>query len=142
MLDYYYPAPVKTVVVGVDSNGDETDPADGIVLASLASERNIGTANQYGVGVDECEYDIVSADSDVSSSTPALLFGVTVIAATASNVIEIRDATSAGSGTVVLSIPASTAIGTYYPCNGIKLDTGLFVDFTGTGTLRIDWRLQ
>lgn len=108
----------------------------------FAHERNAGTVNQYGVGVPESEYAIVTADTDVSSSSPALLFGVTVVVVTATNVIEIRDSTSAGAGTVVLSIPAATAVGTYFPCNGILMDTGLYADFTGTGTLRLDWRLQ
>lgn len=107
-----------------------------------AAERNIGTVNQYGVGVDECEYTVCAADTNVSNSTPALLFGVTVLVVTATNVIEIRDATAAAGGTVVLSIPASTAVGTHFPCNGIKLNTGLYCDHTGTGTVRIDWRAQ
>lgn len=109
---------------------------------ATAGERNADGADPYAIATPESEYALVTADTDVSSGSAALLFGVTVIVATATNVIEIRDSASAGTGSVVLSIPASTAIGTYYPCNGIRMDTGLYADFTGTGTLRIDWRLQ
>lgn len=109
---------------------------------TLAGERNIGTSNQYNVGVDECNYASVTADTDISTSSPGLLFGVLVTAATATDVIEIRDATAAGAGTVVLSIPASTAAGTFYDLKGAKLNTGIYADFTGTGTIVVLWRAQ
>lgn len=127
--------------IGLVAVGDASGAAY-VSPGQLANERNAGTSNQYGVSVPECNYTICSADTNVSTSAPALLFGVTVTVATATNVIEIRDATAAGAGTVVLSIPAGTAVGTYYPCNGIKCNTGLYCDHTGTGTVRIDWRPQ
>lgn len=63
-------------------------------------------------------------------------WGFIVTAATATNVIEIKDGTST-SGTVVQSIPASTAVGQYMLSAPIALSNGLFVDFTGTGTLTL-----
>jgi len=120
----------------------QTDSGGGTNLSQLANERNPGTANQYGVGVDECEYASVTSDTDISSSTAGLLFGVLVTATTATDIIEIRDATSAGTGTVVLSIPAATAAGTFYDLKGAKLDTGIYADFTGTGTIVVLWRAQ
>ena len=123
-------------------NKTRTSGVDYVEPTQLANERNVGTANQYGVGVDECNYASVAADTNISTSAPALLFGVLVTAATATNVIEIRDATAAAGGTVVLSIPASTAIGTFYDLKGAKLNTGIFADFTGTGTIVVLWRPQ
>ena len=62
--------------------------------------------------------------------------GCVVTVVTATNVIEIRDAAAAGEGTVLLSIPASTAVGTIYTMPApIRCQTGLFVDHTGTGTV-------
>jgi len=122
--------------------GQRTVNGGGSLGETLASERNPGTSNEYGVGVPESVYALCAADTDVGASSPALLFGVTVIVATATDVIEIRNSSAAAVGDVVLSIPASTAIGTYFPCNGIKMDAGLYADFTGTGTIRIDWRPQ
>jgi hypothetical protein len=124
-------------MVAVDVNG-----AAVVAPEQAAHERNPGTSNQYGASVPECNYTVCAADTNVSDSVPALLFGVTVTVVTAAGVIEIRDATAAAGGTVVLSIPAATPVGTYYPCNGIKLNTGLYCDHTGTGTVRIDWRPQ
>ena len=126
----------KVHIANTTANPANTSPAQD------SGERNPGTANQYGVGNPESEYALVTADTDVSTSAAATLYGVTVIVATATNVIEIRNSTSAGAGDVVLSIPASAAVGTYYECNGVMMDTGLYADFTGTGTLRIDWRAQ
>jgi len=108
----------------------------------LAGERNPGTSGQYAVGVDECDYASVTSDTDISSSQPGLLFGVLVTVATATDVIEIRDSNSAGAGTVVLSIPATTAAGTFYDLKGAKLNTGIYADFTGTGTIVVLWREQ
>jgi len=68
--------------------------------------------------------------------------GVLVTVVTAAGVIEIRDSTAAGAGTVVLSIPAGTTVGTYWDFQGALLNTGLYADFTGTGTLILLWKLQ
>lgn len=137
----------NTVIFGTDSTGEpenirSTNGAGHTTPRTLAGERNIGTSNQYTVGVDECNYASVTADADISTSSPGLLFGVLVTAATATDVIEIRDATAAGAGTVVLSIPASTAAGTFYDLKGAKLNTGIYADFTGTGTIVVLWRAQ
>lgn len=108
----------------------------------IAGERNPDSVSGFLAAVPECNYASVTADTDISSSAPGLLLGVLVTAATATNVIEIRDANAAGAGTVVLSIPASTAIGTFYDLKGAKLNTGIYADFTGTGTIVVLWRAQ
>lgn len=62
-------------------------------------------------------------------------FHVTVV--TAGGAIDIRDATSAGTGTVIDTILAATAAGTRVEKTvGIICETGLYVDYNGaTGTV-------
>lgn len=110
----------------------------------FANERNPGETNQYGVSIGERDYAMVTADSDVSSSQPAILKSITVTVATATDDITIRDANTAGTGTVIETIPSGTAKGTVFEFDDIRLNTGLFVDYaaTATGTLRVAWRQQ
>jgi hypothetical protein len=63
-------------------------------------------------------------------------WGFVVTTATAGGVIEIRDGLTT-SGTLVQSIPASTAVGVNMLNAPLALTSGLFVDFTGTGTLTL-----
>ena len=135
---------MRVLGMGGGSSPTITGGAANSTLATLiAGERNAGSAaNNYLASVDECNYASVTADTDISSSAAGLLVGVLVTVATAADVIEIRDATAAGAGTVVLSIPASAAIGTFYDLKGAKLNTGIYADFTGTGTIVVLWRAQ
>jgi hypothetical protein len=82
-------------------------------------------------------YDVVSADTLIKSGA-GLLYGVLVTALTATNIITIRNGLT-DTGDIVLSIPSGTAVGTYYECNGITLDTGIYAAFTGTGTICVHW---
>lgn len=114
------------------------------ISEAFANERNAGTLNQYGVGVDECEYHAwATADNDVQvSADPALVFGVLVTVATAGGVINIEDGTD-DTGTVVLSIPASTAIGAFFDLKGAKFNTGVFIDdASSSGSVVVFWRKQ
>lgn len=63
--------------------------------------------------------------------------GFRVTAATATAAIEIRDATSAGTGIVIDVIPATTAAGTRVDVAGINCETGIYVDYgaSATGTV-------
>ena len=63
--------------------------------------------------------------------------GFTVTVVTASGTIDIRDSTSAGSGTIIDTIPAATAAGTRVEKTvGLICETGLYVDYNGaTGTV-------
>lgn len=63
--------------------------------------------------------------------------GFTVTVVTAGGTIDIRDATSAGTGVIIDTIPAATPAGTRIEkLVGIVCETGIFVDYNGaTGTL-------
>jgi hypothetical protein len=84
-------------------------------------------------------YSSKSADAQIGAG-PCLYYGYTVTGATATGVIEIRDAVSAGTGTVIDTIAAATAAGTAksYPY-GIYCAAGLYIDFTGTGTVVVHY---
>ena len=110
---------------------------------ALAGERNIGTSNQYAVGVDECNYDAwVTATGDaIISAVPALVFGV-LVTVTTSGAIEVRDGTTAA-GTLVLTIPTGATAGTFYELKGAKFNTGVFIDDASTaGSLTVLSRPQ
>ena len=71
-------------------------------------------------------------------SGAGMILGYVVHAATATNIIEIRDSTTAGGGTTRVTIPASTAVGVYHFGGvGISCSTGIYLDFTGTGTVSV-----
>ena len=137
-----------TRIVGgaIDSSGDFTQNDDGIATVEqgvIAGERNPDSADGYLAAVDECSYTAVGVDTDVSTSGPGLVFGVLVTVAFSGTTMALRDANSAGAGTVVLTIPDGAAIGTFWDLKGAKFNTGIYADFTGTtGDAVILWRGQ
>jgi len=66
-----------------------------------------------------------------------IIGGYVVSVATATNIIEIRDGVAAGGGSVRFTIPASTAVGMYMWPGGIHCAQGIYLDFTGTGTVAL-----
>lgn len=79
----------------------------------------------------------ITGDSLVRSGA-SVYRGFHVTTATAVGIIEIRDATSAGSGKVIDTIPAGTAAGTRVEFQvGKNCDTGLYADYAAgtTGTI-------
>ncbi len=134
---------------GDDGSGgwEDNEGSDGNARVNLGTtlsgERNEGTPNQYFASVGEWNYTICTGDV-VITENPALIHHVIVTVATATDIIEIRDASSAGTGTVVDTIPAGTAVQTKYEFEGYKFNTGLVIDFaaTATGTVRVAWRDQ
>lgn len=87
-------------------------------------------------GGGKCLYNNATADELIKTGA-GVLYGYIVTVATAANVIELRDAVAAGAGTVLISIPASTAVGIYALPAGVSFSTGLYADFTGTGTINV-----
>lgn len=86
------------------------------------------------------KYTSVTSDTPIKS-TPGVFYGVIVTTALSAAIVEIRDATSAGAGTVIATLPASSAIGTKIDFGGmgIRCATGIFADFAGTGTITVLW---
>jgi hypothetical protein len=78
----------------------------------------------------------ITADSLVKSGQSTYR-GLSVTATTAGGTIDIRDATSAGSGTIIDTIPIGTAAGTYIEnVIGVVCETGIYVDYNAaTGTV-------
>jgi hypothetical protein len=62
--------------------------------------------------------------------------GYLVNVITAGGTIDIRDATSAGAGTIIESIPIAKAVGRYETNRPWSFETGIYVDFNAaTGTV-------
>lgn len=78
----------------------------------------------------------LTADGQVGSAGPCIYYGHIVTTALSAAVINVRDATSAGTGTIIDIIAASAAAGVKnYPTAGIYCATGCYADFAGTGTV-------
>ena len=120
-----------------------TNGAAHVEPMQLANERNVGSSNQYGVSVPECNYTVwAHGDGDtVVSSVPALLFGIFCnTAITGASVV--KNGTDA-TGDAVVTIPDSMAIGTYYELPGIKMNAGIFIDdASSAGDVVVLWRAQ
>ena len=134
----------------IDSSGDPVTDSSGnpagnmVIREAFAGERNVGTSNHYDVGVDECNYHawVTATGDEIVASTPQLVFGVLVTVTTAAGAIEIRDGIDA-TGTLVLTIPAAAAAGTFYELKGAKFNSGVFIDDASTsGSLTLLLRRQ
>jgi hypothetical protein len=81
---------------------------------------------------------LITGDTLIYTGANAIA-GYCVHVATATAAIELRDATSAGSGTVRVTIPAGKAIGEYLFPQAINCDTGIYADYaaSATGTISI-----
>jgi hypothetical protein len=78
----------------------------------------------------------LTADGQVGIAGPCLYYGHEVTAALSAAVINVRDATAAGTGDIVDIIAASSAAGVknYLPF-GVYCPSGVYADFAGTGTV-------
>jgi hypothetical protein len=82
------------------------------------------------------------AASQAVKSGKGEFYGFNVTTVTATGAINFYDNTS-GSGKVLASIPASSAVGTNLQfVNGVPFKTGLYVDFSGgaTGTVLVHYK--
>lgn len=78
----------------------------------------------------------LSADGQVGIAGPCIYYGYLVTTALSAATINVRDATGAGSGTIVDIIAASAAAGVQNRLPvGIYCSTGCYADFNGTGTV-------
>ena len=85
----------------------------------------------------------ITADALVKSGK-CTYRGFTVTVTTATAAIDIRDGTSAGGGTVIDTIPATTAAGTRVEkIVGINCDSGIYVDYaaSATGTVIVHYEV-
>ena len=85
---------------------------------------------------DAIEYHSSTADALIKTG-PGVYYGAIVNVALSAATVVIRDAVAAGAGTIIDTIPASSAIGAQRNFNGkgIKFTTGLYIDYGGTGTV-------
>ena len=84
-----------------------------------------------------CNYANCTADTLVKSGA-GIVYGIIVTTALSAATIDIRDATSAGTGTILFTIPASATVGTIIQFGtGIVVNSGIYADFNGTGTINV-----
>jgi len=78
----------------------------------------------------------LTADGQIGVAGPTLFYGYMVTTALSAAVINVRDATAAGTGTIIDIVAASAAAGTthFFPA-GIYCANGAYADFAGTGTV-------
>ena len=115
----------------------DTGVARGDGSAATVALLDCGTAGYVNVPP-AVKYEQATADELIKTGA-GVFYGVVVTAALSAATVEIRDATSAGSGTVMVTIPASSAIGTKIDFGGmgVRFSTGLYADFGGTGTITV-----
>lgn len=77
-----------------------------------------------------------TADSQIGVAGPCVYYGYLVTTALSAAAVNVRDATSAGTGDIIDIIAASAAIGAQnrLPA-GVYCPTGVYADFGGTGTV-------
>jgi uncharacterized protein YraI len=80
----------------------------------------------------------VTADTLVKTGA-GILYGIEVTTALSGATVVIRDSLTAGAGTVLCTIPASSAIGyqKHFFGVGVGFSAGLYADFGGTGTITL-----
>lgn len=107
----------------------------------LAQERNIGTSNQYGVGVPECNGTVLDGTSAVavSASIPALVFGVLIITSgTTATIVGLSDQLAAPKSVILTASSASQ----YFELSGMKVDTTFTVTASVDDDVVVFWREQ
>jgi len=107
----------------------------------IAHERNIGTANQYGVGVSECNAMILDGTSAVavSDNVAALVFGVLIITSgTTATIVGLYDQVPAAKSIVLTSSAASQ----FFDLKGMKVDTTFTVTASVDDDVVVFWRPQ
>jgi len=123
----------------LDSNDN---PAVNTTLSdAFANERNVGTSNQYGVGVNECNITVITGTSAiaVSSGAPALLFGLHNTSAGVVTATIVGFLNNVGVyKTVIYSLAANES----KEFRGVKVGTTFTVQPSVTDVLAVEWRLQ
>ena len=131
-----------------DEAGENSSSGDGVVAVNqrdaIAHERNVGTSNQYGVGVDECNASILDAGTSaqaVSAGAPALLFGIHINTQLVGT-LTITGFTNVSGPATDIVLAAGTAVG-WYDFKGAKCETALVCTLsTATDDVLVLWRPQ
>lgn len=107
-------------------------------VANMAQEPGHDSTFDRTWGGPMAETQSVTADGNVGVTGPCIYYGYYVTTALSAAACNIRDATSAGTGTIIDIIAASAAAGTQNVRPfGTYCANGLYTDFGGTGTVTI-----
>ena len=105
-------------------------------LGQLETALLSGELPQYNrlAGGNIAQYTALTATGAVAAR-PAICYGYIVTTALSAAAITVYDNASAASGTVLFTIPASTAPGVYTFNTGMLTTAGIYASFGGTGTV-------
>jgi hypothetical protein len=112
--------------------------ANGVAVVSpeqLANERNVGTANQYGVAIPECNMTLIAAgvtDSAVSSGVPAILLGI-IMHTSQTGALTIKDG-----ATTICSVTPGANVHTDF--HGGRCETSLVITTAASAACTVLWR--
>jgi len=107
----------------------------------LAQERNIGTANQYGVGVSECNAMILNGSLAVavSGGAPALVFGVLIgTSGATATIVGLSDQTPTARSVIL----TSSSVSQFFDLRGMKVDATFTVNPSISNDVVVFWRPQ
>jgi hypothetical protein len=95
-------------------------------------------AVQAAVGTDR-EYRSVAVNNNTTDveESQCVAVGIRVTVALSANVVNVRDGNA---GTIIASLPASSAVGTSLDLLNTKCQTGLSIEGAGTGTVVIVYK--
>ena len=107
-----------------------------ITVANLAAEPGMDASFDRVWGGGLAKAVSLTADGQIGVAGPCIYYGHVVTTALSAAVVNVRDATAAGAGTILDIIAASAAAGVknILPV-GIYCATGCYADFAGTGTV-------
>lgn len=105
-------------------------------VANMANEPGMDSTFDRNWGGSMAKTISLSADGQVGIAGPCIYYGYLVTTALSAAVCNVRDATAAGTGTIVDIIAASAAAGVQNRlATGIYCADGCYADFAGTGTV-------
>lgn len=136
---------MSTVKVGgrpsIEINGgpkieDIESTGGALHVNNVANEPGMDTSFDRTWGGGMAKTVSLTADGLVGVAGPCIYYGYLVTTALSAAVVNVRDATSAGTGTIIDIIAASAAAGVQNRLpTGIYCANGCYADFAGTGTV-------
>lgn len=126
----------STEVAGGSKIEDVKVTSGALHVANMANEPGQDSTFDRSWGGPMAKTVSLSADGQVGVAGPCIYYGYVVTTALSAAVCNVRDATSAGTGTIVDIIAASATAGTSVrSAVGVYCANGCYADFAGTGTV-------
>ena len=123
-----------SVVSSMGHNPKGTSGAMHVLNVAVEPGQSSSFDRTWGGGM--CKTTSLSADGQIGAAGPCIYYGHIVTTGLGAGVVNVRDATAAGTGTILDIIAASAAAGvTKNLSTGIYCANGCYADFASTGTV-------